>query len=281
SAEVVYEGDKMTKIEEAYLRSAIGNSSHPLSRIIYQFLPKTQKFHLSDFEEKTGAGFTAVVNATTVKVGSAIYTEALQERPSLDSVVYIQVGKKRGLFIIKSSYRKGIFKTLKELAGRYKLALLSGDNSTENKRLSPYFDELQFDQKPEDKYHYLAKLKEPTLMVGDGLNDAGALKKAAVGVAVSDDIHQFSPACDAILRSDKTTSLFALLKYSKKVRAIVQAAFVLSFLYNIIGLSFAVSGNLTPLVSAILMPLSSVTVVVFITCCVTLAGKKLRLTNSL
>ena len=102
-------------------------------------------------------------------------------------------------------------------------------------------------------------------MLGDGLNDAGALKQSDFGIAVSDSVHQFSPACDAILRADEFSNLDNYLLFSKKSIGIIKRSFMISFLYNIIGLSFAVTGNLSPIIAAILMPISSVTVVLFST----------------
>ena len=101
------------------------------------------------------------------------------------------------------------------------------------------------------------------MMVGDGLNDAGALGISDVGVAVSDNVSYFTPACDAILDSSSLTKLKKFLDFSKTSRNIIYASFVISFLYNFVGLSFAVDGMLSPLVAAVLMPLSSISVVAF------------------
>ena len=260
-----YQGEALSQQELGILKSALGNSAHPLSRQIHNELPSCDKQPIHSFTEETGKGFTAEVGNVKVKVGSAEYLQVADETGINESKVHVKVGDKRGLFTIKSSYRSGVFDMLKHLKAKYLLTLLSGDNDAEKSKLEAYFDELRFRQKPIDKLEYLKNDDWNPLMVGDGLNDAGALQEASVGIAISEDIHQFSPACDAILTSEKVTELPRILRFSKRVIIIVFLAFGISFLYNIVGLSFAITGHLTPLISAILMPISSVTVVGFVT----------------
>ncbi|MEL7228059.1 MAG: ATPase P, partial [Cyanobacteria bacterium J06576_12] len=100
------------------------------------------------------------------------------------------------------------------------------------------------------------------LMIGDGLNDAGALQQSEVGMVVTEDVNNFTPACDIILSSRQFADLQEILHYASAVIRVVYLAFVLAFIYNVIGLSFAVQGLLSPLIAAILMPLSSITIAV-------------------
>jgi len=199
--------------------------------------------------------------------------------------VYLEIdGQVRGSFLISNVYRKGMRHLLSGLGRQFKMFLLSGDTEREKPTLVNLFgseDGLYFQQTPEDKLKFISKIREKgahVLMVGDGLNDAGALRASEVGIAVTEDVSAFSPASDAILTGDKLHLLDRFIQMSKATMSVIIASFVISVLYNVVGISFAVSGKLSPLVSAILMPASSISVVVFTTFTTSLRARMMKLT---
>jgi Cu+-exporting ATPase len=157
---------------------------------------------------------------------------------------------------------------LQDLGKDYQLAVLSGDNAGEQtylRKLLGYQTSLLFNQQPADKLEAIRQLQKAgkkVMMVGDGLNDAGALLQADIGIAVSENNNNFTPASDAILSADQLPKLVHLIKLCKANKKVVMAAFVISILYNIIGISFAVQGVLSPMIAAILMPCSSISILI-------------------
>jgi len=136
-----------------------------------------------------------------------------------------------------------------------------------------------FNQKPEQKLEFIKMLQQQgknVMMVGDGLNDAGALAQSNVGISISENVNVFSPACDAILDAKEFKKLHYFLKLSQKSISTIKMSFTLSLLYNVVGLSFAITGNLLPLVAAIIMPLSTITIVSFVTIMSNYYSKKIK-----
>jgi Cu+-exporting ATPase len=186
------------------------------------------------------------------------------------SVSYLAIdGELRGAFVLANAVRPETDRLLRQLSRHYDLALLSGDNEKERRRFQDLFGRgarLHFNQSPLDKLGFIRNLQQAgktVMMVGDGLNDAGALKQSDVGVAVIEKAGAFSPASDVILAADRVPRLFEILALARRTVGIVRLSFGISALYNVAGISIAAAGILSPLICAILMPVSSISVVLF------------------
>jgi Cu+-exporting ATPase len=272
---VEYEGKRLTDVEQQLVRSLVIQSSHPLSKRILEYLPLSKNSETNNFKEIAGKGLEATINGYSVQLGSELFIcgeTAVALKNTTASIVYLKIeGEVYGKFTIKNQYREGLPNLIAALEPNYKLAVLSGDNDSEKKALEKIFpinSTLNFNQSPSDKLQYIKSLqnqKHTVAMIGDGLNDAGALKQSDVGIAISDDINNFSPACDAIVDGSKFDDLKTLIGFAKSGKTIIIASFCVSLIYNSIGLTFAVHGTLSPVIAAILMPLSSITIVLFTT----------------
>jgi Cu+-exporting ATPase len=272
SQEITYEGTPLTTKEKSQIKSILRNSNHPLSRTLYEWLPELEIENISDFKEIAGKGITGIISGEKVIIGSASFTVSKQELNSDETAVFVNINEiSKGKFLFKNHYRIGMFEMFNQLKNKFKLALLSGDNEGEKLHLQkvlPKNTTLLFNQKPDDKLNYIQRKQrahEIVMMIGDGLNDAGALAQSEVGIAVSENVNVFSPACDGIIDASQLDKLPLFLSIAKKAMRIIKASFVLSFLYNLVGLYFAISGQLSPVIAAILMPLSSISVVIFVT----------------
>ena len=244
---------------------------------------KGEYLPVDDFSEDVGKGISGIIAHIPVKIGNSDYVGAFRSDgvETNESRVYLSVnGVHRGHFVVQNVYRDGLKGIIDRLSSQYRLAVLSGDNESERIRLRSMFPanaELTFNQKPNDKLEYVKKLQEQgkkTLMVGDGLNDAGALLQSDIGIAVTEDIAHFTPSSDAILASASFTQLPEYLRFSRLSVKIVIASFVFAFLYNTVGLFFAVQGQLSPIIAAILMPASSITIVIITTLATQIIARK-------
>ena len=287
ATKVLYTGTQLTGKEQLIVKTIAAQSSHPLSKIIAAFVSTAngQPLTVEHFKEFSGKGLQAVVNKTAVKMGSAAFIG--ENNPGLvnyDTGTHVHLlinNTHMGSFSISNNYRDGLEQTLKQLRkNNYQLHLLSGDHDAEKNNLRCLFGKkspVHFNQSPQQKLTYIQALqsnKKNVLMLGDGLNDAGALMQSNVGIAVSDNTAQFTPACDAILDGSQVYKLNKFLQFAKAGKTIVVASFILSIVYNCVGLSFAVSAHLSPMIAAILMPASSISIVLLVTVMSNLIAKK-------
>ena len=290
SSIVSYNGTPLSNRELAAVQAVTRQSSHPLSKIItnnFGSFQSDQLLTVESFKEFTGKGIEAMVNGLPVKIGSAAFVNELYDAAGYDTGSHIHVLLNKvhmGAFTISNEYRPGIKEAITLLQQKkYELHLLSGDNDTERTTLTKLFGKnaaVQFNQTPQNKLDAIKQLQEQhknVLMLGDGLNDAGALMQSDTGIAVSDSTAQFSPASDAIIDGGKVGNIHQFLAYARSGKKIVAASFILSILYNFAGLSFAVQGTLSPIVAAILMPASSISIVLLVTLLSSVSAKRIGL----
>ncbi len=278
---ILYEGIELSQEETTLLKTTLRASNHPLSRSLYQILQSNEISTLDEFREDTGKGIEGKLNEHTIRVGSPSYIGEEVAGSITDTAVYVSADEDfKGRFVFKNKYRDGVGQLFKTMGKTMHMGILSGDNDGEKKRLQellPAKTQLLFNQKPEDKLEHIKLLQREhsVLMIGDGLNDAGALAQSNVGIAISEDINVFSPACDGILDASNFIKLSTFLKLSKKSIQIIKMSFGLSLCYNLVGLYFAITGQLQPVIAAILMPLSSISIVLFTTLMTNYIGRKL------
>jgi len=280
-----FEGKELSNEQLKLIKSVTSHSSHPLSIAVSNSIEINDLYEIKDFLEIPSLGISAVVNGTKVNIGSKKFVTGKDETDTDSTNVYVFIGESiLGFFKIENIYREGLQEVINNFSRNNKLYLLSGDNESERKNLETVFGkdaQLLFNQSPTDKRDFIKKLKEDksrhVLMIGDGLNDAGALMESDVGLTVADDIFSFSPACEGIIESSKFDRLYEFINFTKTSMLIVKISFGISFIYNVIGLFFAVQGILSPIIAAILMPISSVSVVAFATFSISLfSGNKLK-----
>lgn len=291
---VTYEGLELSEEEKQLLTGTLRASNHPLSRALYEILGENDILTPEEFEEEVGKGMTAKYQEKSMKVGAfdfVNFSETKETSPSVENktlnktVVHISSNENyKGCYVFDNEYREGVADIFEALDSK-KVVVLSGDNDGERERLEemlPKGTALYFNQKPEDKLNFIKSLQgngKTVMMIGDGLNDAGALKQSDVGIAIAENTNIFSPACDGILEASRFETIPDYLKLAKRGIKIIKYAFLFSLFYNIIGTTFAVTGHLKPVVAAILMPLSSISIVAFTTVMTQRAGKMLKVKN--
>ncbi|MCB9260885.1 MAG: HAD-IC family P-type ATPase [Flavobacteriales bacterium] len=273
---------KLNEHEESILKSVVSQSTHPLSQLIFGKLKDAEIQEIDSFEEIDGLGILANVNGISVKLGSQLFITGQQAQN--ETSVFVEMnGEVKAKFVFANKYRKGLAELLGKLGENYKLSVLSGDNDGEAenlKKLYPNFEVISFYNTPESKKQFIDKCHangDKTLMIGDGLNDQVALNHSDVGLAVAHNINGFYPSSDGILLPSGFDQLAELLQLAKYSKNILKTSLAFSVFYNLLGIAFAVTGVLTPVVAAILMPLSSVSVVGLVTALVSLKSKNLNM----
>lgn len=287
-------GKELEDFEIKAIKAVTANSTHPLSRIIHNYLVSDDLPEVKGYSEELGKGIEATVHGQIIRIGKLdfvstliskkLFSEDVNKEISPESKVYIAYDNEViGFYVISSVYREDVPELIANLKNDFKVEILSGDNPSEKENLEKMLGndiEMKFKQMPIDKLNEIEKRQntgDKVLMVGDGLNDAGAIAKSNAGFVIAENTASFTPGSDAILLAKNLSKLPKFLNLSQMSISTVWISYIISFVYNIVGFTFAVQGLLSPVVAAILMPISSITVVLFTVTKVNLDSRKIKL----
>ncbi len=271
----------ITADQKQLLSDLAKNSGHPLSRELVKLLNINRLYPVDDYVEKIGRGISGRINGNKVKLGSSAFIGLPLVTSQTGSSVHVMINDNYlGYFTFRQQWRSGFKEVTFKLSKYADLHLLSGDQDHDKPMLIPFFpraQQMQFGQSPQNKLDYIQSLQnkgKKVVMFGDGLNDAGALRQSNLGIAVTDNINNFSPDCDAILDGTAFQKIPQFIQQAKDGVKVIHISFIISLLYNVVGLSFAVQGLLSPLIAAILMPISTVTIILFTSIAARLYARK-------
>lgn len=251
----------------AILYAMVESSTHPMAAAIFNFLqdntsPTSVK--LDKFEEVSGKGIKAKTGDIHYILGSANFTEQTTQP---GTIFFTKNGEYITSFSAHNVFRQGLNNLINTLQSQHEVFVLSGDNDKDMDSLLGFGikkENIHFNQTPSSKFTFNEQVQQQgkkVMMIGDGLNDTAAIAQANVGVAISEDMFKFTPSSDMILDATQLRRLPDFIRIATYARFVLKICLGFSITYNLTGIFFAVTAQLTPLVAAILMPMSSITIV--------------------
>jgi len=263
--------------------AAEAQSTHPIALALAAGVDTAGLPEPENVEQHPGRGLTARIGGRTLLVGSPAFAGELSGGFSaaiaseiqaivddgLTPVVAAVDGRIDAVAALGDPIRTDTFASLNAIAARgWRIEVLSGDHPGTVRHLLRH---LHLDPAsgsggavPEDKVERVRRAAEngPVVMVGDGVNDAAALAAATVGVGVHGGAEATLAAADVYLGSPGLDPLVRLLDGSRRTLGVIRRNLIFSLGYNAVAITLAMLGFMHPLVAAILMPASSITVVV-------------------
>lgn len=246
--------------------SIASHSKHPLSLAITKgFNDKPLKIEV---DELKGQGLACRYKSYNIKLGSRKFCEVTDDAKDDHLELWFKFGAKKLKRLIFKDELKADAKDMIKWMGKkmFQTYLLSGDRKFVVARVASKLGISNFKSEvtPKEKYKYLddlAKVGHKVLMVGDGLNDAAALKKAHVSMSPSTAIDVAQTNADIVFQGEKLLPVKEAYETAKIASKLIMQNFVISFAYNAITIPLAMLGYLNPIIAAIVMSASSLMVV--------------------
>ncbi|HEX2536584.1 MAG TPA: cation-translocating P-type ATPase [Chitinophagaceae bacterium] len=256
-----------TSIEEAEFKRIVSSlekySTHPLARSIVRHWKGGDELRWQTVEERKGRGVWATDRTGTEYAAASYAAAAAYGVPEGHSVYVLRNGTPIGWLDLADELRPEAAGVVRYLKGRgIRTVLLSGDRKEKCLPLAQQLgiDEVIAEQSPEEKLEKIAALsaQTPTVMVGDGINDAPALSKATIGVSMSEASQLAMQSAQVVLMSSGLEKLPTALGLGRHTYTTIRQNLFWAFLYNILAIPVAAVGLLSPTFGALIMGLSDV-----------------------
>ena len=268
----------------AYAAGAELRSEHPLGKAVIRFYRKSGREipEAEQFEMLPGRGVSAVISGKRILAGNlellkekAVFLKDQEKKQAEEctkrgcTIMYLAVdGQAAGFIALSDTLRPEAPDMIKELkAAGVTPVLLTGDhgNAAGETAARLSIEEVHADCRPEDKLNYIdqcQKEKKNVCMIGDGINDAPALKKAWVGIAMGGTGSDIAvDAADIALVNDEIRELPHLVRLSKRMMRTIRYNLTFSMTLNFIAIILAITGVLNPVVGALVHNAGSVFVI--------------------
>ncbi len=263
--DVVYDGRPLEDDERDAVRAVAAQSTHPISRSIAgnERIPTEANIESED----VGHGIRGNANGHSVIIGSRTYMEVLLDDAPADEGTYVAIdGQVAGRFEVHTQVRPSVPETIQALRTRgCSVSVVTGDTDRDAAILQTMFaaESLTFRAKPAEKVAAVEDLRRDgvVLMIGDGLNDVSAMAVADVSIAVTDETSTLAPASDVVMPAKRLADVPRLLEYTTDLTHIIRLSLWFTMAYNVLGIGLALAGRLTPVITAVMMPVSSLIVV--------------------
>lgn len=254
----------------SYVQKLEGPSIHPIAISLKAFFEKTLLEDMSSisfekYKNIAGLGVSAMISDTEYFVGKVRQNDRIDNNyKSLTQVGFYRDNELIAIYYLGDKIKSSSKKAIRDLVKlKRHIHIASGDHKGVVDQLALELslnqEAVHANQSPEDKAHLIDSL-DNTLMIGDGANDALALKKANIGIAVGGAVDLTLRASDIFLTTPSLGNIRTLISAAKETEYVIKRNFIFSITYNLVGVGLALYGYITPLWAAIFMPLSSLTV---------------------